>query len=273
MTGPTSAEAILNRTANALNRRWLAYLLARAQTAAADRAVAARRQLYLCLSMLHGREALAGERRRQERRAARLRQLARTLQWPEDVLPETDGWAGTADFLSILADEVLARAPRLTVEFGSGLSTLVIARALQLGGGGGRLVSFDHSEGFAEITRRRLARLDLHAEVRAVPLVSSEPFGFAGRWYSPETLPPEFDLAVIDGPPAWLHTGTRGGAGPVVLPRLRPGGAVILDDAARSGEQENAERWKQAFPQIAFRYVDSEKGLLIGEVPPAGALR
>ena len=51
-------------------------------------------------------------------------------------LPPMRGWAGSPDFLLVIANEVLARKPKLIVECSSGVSTIVIARCLELNGGG-----------------------------------------------------------------------------------------------------------------------------------------
>lgn len=214
-------------------------------------------------ALAKGPVGLAEERAREARLAEVRERLAVVLDWPEHALPSTGGWAGTPDFLLLLAETVRECRPQMVVEFGSGVSTAVIARALQLNGGG-QLLSYDHHPGFAEATRRRLETLGLAAEVRAVELVPG-PAGYSGRFYATEGLPERIDIAVIDGPPAWLEAGTRGGAGPAVFPNIVPGGLVLLDDAKRAGERDNARRWAADFPEIEFRMVETDKGVLVGE--------
>lgn len=241
----------------------LHYLLALLLDGAARLGLAFARPLRWLKALAKGPAALAEERARAAQLAAVRKRLAGLLEWPEHGLPSTGGWAGTPDFLLLLAETVCERRPQVVVEFGSGASTIVIARAMQLNGGG-RLVSYDHHPGFAETTRRRLSALKLPAEVHAVELVPGAA-GYSGRFYATEGLPERIDIAVIDGPPAWLEAGTRGGAGPAVFPNVVPGGLVLLDDAKRAGERENARRWAADFPEIEFRMAETDKGVLVGE--------
>ena len=223
-------------------------------------------RLWRTLRWVHGAVAtdlapmLANARAQAEARAY----LATLLQQPPETLPPMGGWAASADFLVILAETVLARRPETVVEFGSGVSTLVAARCLQLNGRG-RLLTFDHDAAFAEVTRQRLQRLGLAGEVVAVPL-GEPPSGYAGRWYDVADLPATIDLLVIDGPPKHNHPETRGGAA-ALFDRLRgPGAVVLLDDAARPGERAVAELWRERHPALAFAFIGTEKGTLIGRM-------
>ncbi|MFN3287105.1 MAG: class I SAM-dependent methyltransferase, partial [Sphingomonadaceae bacterium] len=165
------------------------------------------------VGLARGRRGLRAARRLNGRREAMLDALVARLGWTRSDLPATDGWAGTPGLLITLVDEVEVRRPRLVVEFGSGLSTLVLARALALHVPEARLLSFDHDAGFAAMTRRRLAALGLSAEVRHAPLADASALGVAGQWYDHGPLPDGIDLLLIDGPPAWLKEGARAAAG------------------------------------------------------------
>lgn len=239
------------------------YALAAALTLASDVATRLLPAWRVAVGLTRGRDGLRAARRAQARREATLDRLVATLGWSRDDLPATDGWAGSPDLLAALARHALAAKPAVVVEFGSGLSTLVLARALQLNGGG-RLVSFDHNEGFAEVTRRRLEALGLEAEVRAVELAPAERWGYAGDWYDTPDLPDAIDFLLIDGPPAWFNAGTRGAAAPAVFPHLAPGATILLDDADRDGERANAQRWAAEYPDIAWTMLPAAKGLLRG---------
>lgn len=205
------------------------------------------------------RNALSHSRQQEEARDY----LLRLLQLERGDLPPMGGWAASADFLLILAEHILAHKPQTVVEFGSGVSTLVAARCLQLNGSG-RLVSYDHDAVFAGITRQRATRLSLSHDVRPVAVMESTAYGYAGKWYAAEDCPDTVDLIVIDGPPMAFHPETRGAAGPAIFPRLSTQGAILLDDAARPGERAIVERWRKEFPDITFTFIATDKGTVIG---------
>ena len=240
------------------------YALARALTVLGERAAGVLPLWRAACGLGRGVAGWRAARAAHRAQEVMLARLVARLGWRPDDLPRADGWAGSPELLCALADLVAQHRPRVVVEFGSGLSTLVLARALVLAGGG-RLISYDHNAGFADLTRARLAALGLAADVRAVELTPSDALGYPGEWYAAHDLPDGIDLLVIDGPPAWFNAGTRGGAGPAVFPRLSVGGVVLLDDADRPGERANAERWAREFPGMRFTHLAVGKGLLRGE--------
>jgi predicted O-methyltransferase YrrM len=138
---------------------------------------------------------------------------------------------------------------------------LVLARALQLHGGG-RLISFDQHADFVASTRDWLAEYGLRADLRAVPLRPVE--GWPGLWYDQGALPDRIDLMLVDGPPWALHPLTRGAA-VTLFDRIAPGGTIMLDDGARPGERLVARRWRQLRPDFDFTLMKAgTKGTLIG---------
>lgn len=192
-----------------------------------------------------------------------LRHLADLLQISIGELPPTGNCAGSPDFLLLLARAVLTERPEVIVEFGSGVSTFVIAKCLEMNGTG-RLISFDHSPAFAELTRRQLERRRLLADIRVVPLRASNSAYHPGFWYDANDLPDAIDLIIIDGPPASLHPETLGGAGPATFGKLRKGGIVLLDDACRPGECKIVSHWRREYPELEFTYIDTMKGTVVG---------
>lgn len=192
-----------------------------------------------------------------------LQHLADLLRIPMSELPPTGNCAGSPDFLLLIARAVLAERPEVIVEFGPGVSTFVIAKCLEMNGTG-RLISFDHSPAFAELTRRQLERRRLSADIRVVPLRPCNSLSHPGVWYHASDLPDDIDLIIVDGPPASLHPETRGGAGPATFGKLRKGGIVLLDDACRPGERKIVSHWRREYPELEFTYIDTMKGTVVG---------
>lgn len=195
-------------------------------------------------------------------RLADKHRLLDRLDLPDDALPYLGSWKADTGLLTLLVDHIFAHKPKLVVEFGTGASTLVLARALKKAGGG-RLISFDQHADFIAATRDWLAEHGLTADLHAVALRPS-PSGWPGLWYDHGPLPDGIDLMLIDGPPWSIHPFTRGAAASL-FGHIAPGGTVMLDDAARPGERIVAHRWRKAYPEFDFRLDKSgTKGTLIG---------
>ena len=190
--------------------------------------------------------------------------LRRLLAW-DHGLPSTRGWAASPDFLKVVADTIMTTRPRVIVECGSGVSTLVSARCLQLLGHG-HVYSLDHESSYATATREHLSKLglDQFATVIDAPLISRDVDGVPYSWYCPkESLPERIDLLVVDGPPSDAGTLARYPALPLLFGRLASGAEILVDDANRPDEQEMLNRWRVEFPTLLPRLVPScEKGCM-----------
>ena len=183
------------------------------------------------------------------------------LDLPYDALPYLGSWKADTGLLKLLVDHIFEHKPTLVVEFGTGASTLILARALQRAGGG-TLISFDQHPDFVQATRQWLADYGLEADLRSAPLVPS-PDGWPGLWYDHGPLPSGIELMLIDGPPWSVHPLTRGAAA-CLFDHVAPGGTVMLDDAARPGERMVARRWRKLHPDFDFKLDKSgTKGTLI----------
>ena len=181
---------------------------------------------------------------------------------PHDALPHLGSWKADTYFLWQIFGAIEKLRPAEVVELGCGASSLVIAKSLELAGGG-RLTSFDQHAEFAVATARWLESHGLQATLRHAPVIES-PSEWSHTWYDLNSVPAEIDLLVIDGPPWTLNPFVRGRA-EVLFDRIVPGGMVLLDDAARPGERVVAQRWKKNWPDFRFTLLPGAKGTLVGE--------
>ncbi|MBA4752928.1 MAG: class I SAM-dependent methyltransferase [Sphingopyxis sp.] len=186
------------------------------------------------------------------------------LELADDALPHLGSWKADTRFLTHIVDAIEAIRPATVVELGCGASSLVIAKALSLFGGG-RLISYDQHQEFVAASANWLASQGVSADLRHAPL-GLPPGDWPGRWYQLSDLPTDIGLLVIDGPPWALHPLVRGAA-ESLFPRLAAGAVILLDDAARPGERMVARRWRKRWPDIRFHYDRrGTKGTLIGRV-------
>lgn len=170
------------------------------------------------------------------------------------ALPPARGWAASPDFLHNLVRHTLRDRPLTVVECSSGISTIVLARCMEILGTG-HVYSLEHEKEYAEKTRALLRQhaLEHFATVCDAPLKNITLPGWSGQWYSHEVLPDDLkiDLLVIDGPPWFVAELARYPAVPVLHDRLNPHAAVFLDDADREGEKMAVKRWLDEFSDLA----------------------
>jgi len=173
-------------------------------------------------------------------------------------LPPSRGWAASPDFLLTLAHVTKRVKPRLTVELGSGISTLVLAKS-----GAKRIVSLDHSVEFGTQTREML----LSHGVRGVDIRISEleTYSRGYKWYAKATLKGlvKIDLLVIDGPPSSTNPDARYPALEHLVPLLSPKATVVLDDVYRDEERKLADAIAKALPNHVLTILSHEKGTAV----------
>lgn len=181
----------------------------------------------------------------------------------EQPLPPLRGWAGSPDFLTVVAEEIECHKPLAVVECSSGVSTVVCARMLQLNGAG-HVFSLEHDPNFAVATSRMLARYGLSswATVLDAPLDTART---PTPWYSTAAIPQDIDidLLIVDGPPEATASLARYPALPVLASRMSPHANVVVDDAAREGERQILARWLKEFPEFQQQFFDCEKGCAV----------
>ena len=182
-------------------------------------------------------------------------------------LPPAGGWAASADLLCLLETTILREKPEVIVEASSGISTLVCAYCLEKTGRG-KVISLEHD---AEFARRSAEQLKAHslghiAEVAVAPLVPHEIGGARWLWYDTSALASidRIDLIFIDGPPGDIQPEARYPALPLLWPRLKTGGIVLLDDADREQEREIVARWRREFgDSLQAEHIPLEKGAYV----------
>lgn len=173
-------------------------------------------------------------------------------------LPPSRGWAGSPDFLLALSQVTKSSRPKLSVELGSGISTLVLAKS-----GAKKVVSLDHSQEFGQQTRAMLATHGVRGVEIRIHDLETYPSGY--KWYAKESLKglSKIDLLVIDGPPSSTNPDARYAALEHLVPLLSAKATVILDDAFREEEMKLAQAILEALPGHSLQMLNHEKGTAV----------
>jgi predicted O-methyltransferase YrrM len=191
------------------------------------------------------------------RQGEALQQLFALLKFSAPI-PPTRSWAASPDLLLTIADLVRTRKPRLVVELGSGVSTLIVAKA-----GARKVISIDNSAEFAEKTREMLRAHKVRGvEVRVAPLKAH---ASGVQWYDTAKLKDlkKIDMLIIDGPPGSKNPDARKPALKELLAKLSPNAVVVIDDVKRPGERQMAEAFVKALPRHTLNILNHEKGTAV----------
>ena len=188
---------------------------------------------------------------------------------------ELGTWAIGSRSLEFIRSRVSTLRPQVAIEFGSGISTAVLALAMRdaaVDPSTFLVVSFEQDERHAADTRQLVEQIGLgrHVVVVFAPLKQQTIEGLVTTCYSMPLDVHRFfngrvaDLVIIDGPSA--ESGARFGTLPLVKALVSSAAEFILDDAVRDGELYVAKRW-DSLPYIrvdGIRLI--ERGLLTGAI-------
>jgi len=181
-----------------------------------------------------------------------------------DIIPFTGASLRPFCLIHILND-ILINDRRTIIEFGSGISTVIIGRLIKKNKLTATLLSIEHDEKWAQRLDSLLKNEDLNDSVKVIyaPLTDCHLAIDNNKWYDMEALTKQtenkkFDLVIIDGPPAWeaINVKARYPALPFMTNKLAPLFSIYLDDVNRLGEQSILNLWEQKY-SYKFRITGS----------------
>ena len=175
------------------------------------------------------------------------------------AIPGLRSWAASADVLLTLVSTSKKIKPKVVVDLGSGISTLVLAKSSP----SAKVFSIDHLEEFAGKTRTLLLDHEItNVDLRVAPLC---PHPAGGDWYDVSAFADidQINLLFIDGPPGSKDNKARHPALAQCLSKLAPEAVIVIDDANRDGEHELAEMFLSALPGYELEFLNHEKGTAV----------
>ena len=191
---------------------------------------------------------------------------------PERPYPDFGSWAIAGDFAKRYVERVMVDQPQAIIEVGSGLSTLLSARALEEVGADGHVFALEHEMHWLEVTNAGLREhgLEHRATVLHAPLTEVTIDSEIWKWYDLEAidLPTGVGVVLVDGPPQSTGSLARYPALPALLPYLADDAVIFLDDGIREDETEVAERWAAEIPGLSVvRHKDRKETIEIHRNP------
>lgn len=184
------------------------------------------------------------------------------------------GWALDAETIGYLVREIVRRKPKSILEFGSGVSTLVLAHTMRrLYGATEHPLVWSIEQGLeflrtAESLVQRHGLLDTVRFLHA-PLGPQTIRGWATTCYQVSDAklasffgPVRPDFVLIDGPAA--DYGERFGTLPLIERFLDPNAVVFMDDGLRDSELAIADWWNRLSYLAVEGIIWVGKGLVVG---------
>ena len=191
------------------------------------------------------------------RQTQALIQLTQLLDFKSPI-PPTRSWAASPDLLLTITEIIRKYRPGLVVELGSGVSTLVAAKA-----GARKVVSIDNSDEFGGKTISLLKDHKVRGvDVRIAPL---QPYANGFTWYDTSKIKDlkKIDLLIVDGPPGSKNPEARYPALAEFKDKLSAKAVIIIDDVHREGERKLAEDFAKGMPNHQLVILDHEKGTAV----------
>ena len=158
-------------------------------------------------------------------------------------LPLTD-WAPGPEFLCHLSNEICINNRRNVVEFGSGITTLVLARLAKINSINLNITTIDQSHEWQNVVKQIAVRDGIDQYIKFVhnPIEQGVYGNIAEVQQRIFSEKDKFDCAVLDGP-ASGHAFTRLESMPIVKDYLCNSFVVFFHDTDRNEEKQLAVEW------------------------------
>ncbi len=178
---------------------------------------------------------------------------------PRRPLPPWNDYMASAELMRCLWQLIHEERPTHVMELGSGLSTVVMAYALEACGNGS-VTSLDDHAGYAARTRSQLREhgLDEYAKVVLTRFSRLELDCGVPFWYALPDLcaEPPIDLLFIDGPMRDYHPRIRYPALPILQEYLADNAIVVVDDCHKIDNSYVLQDWLAEFPGLQIENED-----------------
>ncbi len=188
--------------------------------------------------------------------------------FPKLYFPSTGSAILYHSLCSIINDIVLHKRKNY-IEFGAGLSTIIISKFIKINRLSTKVYSIEHNKEWIDFLSNILKEEELEENIKFIyaPLTSSNLSLDKLKWHDESVINDViqdtlFDSALIDGPPERGQELARYPAVPFIWNHLQKDYIIFLDDVNRKEERAIYKLWKQKF-NIKFRNVNYKTGYSI----------
>jgi predicted O-methyltransferase YrrM len=184
---------------------------------------------------------------------------------PGQPLPKlNEGNELSPEFAKTLISLIGEQKPKLVLELGSGISTLIAAYALKRIGKG-KIVSLECDRKREKITKDYLAKhkLTKFAKIIYAPLKRIKIGGKYWDWYDRSKIKTgPIDLLVVNGPQGKREM-IRYPAMPTLYKKLSKKTAVLVNNTKKENERGLFELWLKEFKDLELEEIESKQGIAI----------
>ena len=175
--------------------------------------------------------------------------------------------AASPDFLKLVVETILTNRPKLVLELGSGVSSVLASKSLEKNGEG-KLISIDHDDKYADFTRERLDLENLSdiATIITSELITQTINKQNYMWYESTFLNEinqKIDLLIIDGPPRIINKNARYPAIPLLKDHFSDNIIILVDDGKRKDDMKSVQKWIEELNYLNSEFINTEKGTFI----------
>lgn len=182
--------------------------------------------------------------------------------------------------LHIIINDIVVNSRKRILEFGAGMSTLLIGRLIKLNKLEAKLYSVENDEGWYSLMLENIKKekLEEYIELIYAPLKDMElnriklDVGHKLKWFDLKVLDDRlkeelFDMVITDGPMAYRKDieRSRFPALPYMKDKLNTSFSFYLHDTDREGEISIIRDWKSILGLNERQYTDKLTGFIKGE--------
>ena len=162
---------------------------------------------------------------------------------PDEYFPWTQNSIKPYSLLAVVND-IVVNQRKTVVEFGMGISTIVLSSIIKENHLDTKLISFEHDAQWIDIVKRYAPEIESNSYYLPVQEVS--PYCYDVNKAKSILEGTVIDSVLVDGPPAynWKRRRSRRGVIEIIKPFLnRDKFCVFLDDVNRPSEYKSIKQW------------------------------